>query len=202
MLRPSILTAMEYYVYILSDPSDNEIFYVGKGKGNRAFSHLIDTSDNPKTKKIRDIVFKNLITSLEEKIDGGNYFFMGKYKDLLVFDKFRVDRHDNKLNENPEPNYYIKGHNDKLTLDDNLIKTLQTKTDIEYTGVIDEIKNLQGNKICYINAWDPHSIAGNGNENDKSLDGYIGANSAVSLLSWPPSTVTAAWTPVAFDVKL
>ena len=165
------------------------IFFTGVGAS--AFGPL-GVEEWEFDKKIRDIVFKNLITSLEEKIDGGNYFFMGKYKDLLVFDKFRVDRHDNKLNENPEPNYYIKGHNDKLTLDDNLIKTLQTKTDIEYTGVIDEIKNLQGNKICYINAWDPHSIAGNGNENDNSLDGYIGANSAVSLLSWPPSNPVLA----------
>ena len=165
------------------------IFFTGVGAS--AFGPL-GVEEWEFDKKIRDIVFQTLITSLEEKIDGGNYFFMGKYKDLLVFDKFRVDRHNNKLNENPEPNYYIKGHNDKLTLDDNLIETLQTKTDIEYTYVIDEIKNLQGNKICYINAWDPHSIAGNGNENDNSLDGYIGANSAVSLLSWPPSNPVLA----------
>ena len=53
MLRPSILKVMECYVYILSDPSDNEIFYVGKGRGNRVFSHLTDQSDNPKTRKIK-----------------------------------------------------------------------------------------------------------------------------------------------------
>jgi len=165
------------------------IFFTGVGAG--AFGP-IGVEESEFNEKIRDIVFNTLITSLKEKIDGGNYFFMGKYKDLLVFDKFSVDRHDNKLNEKPEPNYYIKGHNDKLTLDDNLIETLKTKTDIEYTGVIDEIKNLQGNKICYINAWDPHSIAGNGNGNDYSLDGYMGANSAISLLSWPPSNPVLA----------
>jgi hypothetical protein len=167
------------------------IFFTGVGAGAFGPPGFKD-KESEFDEKIRDIVFQTLITSLKEKIDGGNYFFMGKYKDLLVFDKFMVDSHNNKLNENPEPNYYIKGHNDKLTLDDKLIETLKTKTDIEYTGVIDEIKNLQGNKICYINAWDPHSIAGNGNENDKSLDGYIGANSAISLLSWPPTNPVLA----------
>jgi hypothetical protein len=31
---------MRYYVYIYKDPNDGEIFYVGKGTGQRAFSHL------------------------------------------------------------------------------------------------------------------------------------------------------------------
>jgi uncharacterized protein (DUF1810 family) len=168
------------------------IFFTGVGAG--AFGPL-GVKEPDFDKKIRDIVFQTLITSLKEKIDGGKYFFMGKYKDLLVFDKFRVDTHDDKLNVNPEPNFYIKGHDDKLSLDDKddkLIETLKTKTDIEYIELIDKIKNLQGNKICYINAWDPHSIAGNGNKGDPSLDGYMGANSAISLLSWPPTNPVLA----------
>jgi len=36
----------------------------------------------------------------------------------------------------------------------------------------------------YINAWDPHSIIGNGNFNDVSLDGYFGRCTAMSLLGW------------------
>lgn len=31
---------MNYYVYIYRDPKDGRVFYVGKGKGERAFSHL------------------------------------------------------------------------------------------------------------------------------------------------------------------
>lgn len=30
----------EYYVYLLIDPRDNAIFYIGKGKGNRVSSHV------------------------------------------------------------------------------------------------------------------------------------------------------------------
>jgi len=33
---------LKYYVYILKDPMDYEVFYVGKGIGNRIFSHVND----------------------------------------------------------------------------------------------------------------------------------------------------------------
>lgn len=36
----------------------------------------------------------------------------------------------------------------------------------------------------YINGWDPHSIIGNGNFIDPSLDGYYGRSTALSLLGW------------------
>jgi hypothetical protein len=42
---------LKYYVYIYMDPDTKEIFYVGKGKGNRVFSHLNDGSDSDKVKK-------------------------------------------------------------------------------------------------------------------------------------------------------
>lgn len=38
--------ALKYYVYVYSDPDTKEPFYVGKGKGNRAFQHLDDQSEN------------------------------------------------------------------------------------------------------------------------------------------------------------
>lgn len=48
-----------YYVYLLSDPRDKRIFYVGKGKGNRIFAHakdsLDDEHDSDKLDRIRDI---------------------------------------------------------------------------------------------------------------------------------------------------
>lgn len=35
-----------YYVYVYSDPRDGVPFYVGKGKGDRAYKHLKETKDN------------------------------------------------------------------------------------------------------------------------------------------------------------
>jgi len=35
-----------YYVYVYSDPDTHKPFYVGKGKGNRAFDHLYSEGDS------------------------------------------------------------------------------------------------------------------------------------------------------------
>lgn len=37
---PSVIEQIGYYVYLLSDPTTNKVFYVGKGTGNRIFAHL------------------------------------------------------------------------------------------------------------------------------------------------------------------
>jgi len=48
--------------------------------------------------------------------------------------------------------------------------------------------------LCFVlklglfqNAWDPHFVAGNGNEQDFSLDGFFGRSSAISVLTFPPT---------------
>ena len=55
-----------YYVYLLIDPRDNSIFYVGKGQGDRIFNHakggLKETdpsSLSPKINLIREILSEN-----------------------------------------------------------------------------------------------------------------------------------------------
>ena len=55
---------LKSYVYILIDPRDNKIFYVGKGYGNRVFSHINEVIFNPsvteKLETIRAIKTDNL----------------------------------------------------------------------------------------------------------------------------------------------
>lgn len=52
------------YVYILKDPRNGNIFYVGKGKRNRVFQHLncalVNSTDNDKYNLIREIINDNL----------------------------------------------------------------------------------------------------------------------------------------------
>jgi len=51
-----IIKKLKFYVYLLSDPDTNEIFYVGKGKGNRVFSHLKKLNDgSEKSQKIEEL---------------------------------------------------------------------------------------------------------------------------------------------------
>ena len=60
----SILTQekIKYYVYCLRDPETKEVFYVGKGKGNRVFSHANgDMENDSNAEKIE------LIKSIREK---------------------------------------------------------------------------------------------------------------------------------------
>ena len=44
----SIIEQLGYYVYLLIDPKTNEVFYVGKGTGNRIFAHLNYALNFPK----------------------------------------------------------------------------------------------------------------------------------------------------------
>lgn len=60
MFSQSVIEQLAYYVYFLQDPRTEEIFYVGKGYGNRVFNHLegaVETnSETEKLDKIREIV--------------------------------------------------------------------------------------------------------------------------------------------------
>jgi hypothetical protein len=47
--------ALKFYVYIYIDPRNGEVFYVGKGRGNRAFEHLKDRSETRKVIRIAEI---------------------------------------------------------------------------------------------------------------------------------------------------
>ncbi len=55
----SVIENLKFYVYLLIDPINDEIFYVGKGIGNRIFSHLNSALSNPvpsdRLDKIREI---------------------------------------------------------------------------------------------------------------------------------------------------
>ena len=51
-------------------------------------------------------------------------------------------------------------------------------------------------RCLYQNAWDPHSICGNGNRGDSSLDGFIGRTTAVGALTFVPLNPWIALRPV------
>lgn len=48
----------------------------------------------------------------------------------------------------------------------------------------------------YVNAWDPWTLIGNGNERDRSLDGYWGRISNMAVLGWLPTNPHMRFLPV------
>lgn len=50
-----MIEKIKFYVYLYSDPDTKEVFYIGKGRGNRCFDHLDDDTESPKTKRIQEI---------------------------------------------------------------------------------------------------------------------------------------------------
>src|SRR3989337_3188595 len=54
-LTDDIAGVLKSYVYVYIDPRDGTPFYVGKGKGDRLFSHLDDQSEGAKVDRIAEI---------------------------------------------------------------------------------------------------------------------------------------------------
>ena len=59
MFPQSVIERLGFYVYFLRDPRTGEVFYIGKGRGNRIFDHLSGATDSDieaeKLDKIREI---------------------------------------------------------------------------------------------------------------------------------------------------
>ena len=60
MFPQSVIEQLQFYVYLLRDPLSGDIFYIGKGKADRIFSHvsgaLIEPSESDKLDRIRAIL--------------------------------------------------------------------------------------------------------------------------------------------------
>ena len=67
---PSIINDLKYYVYLYSHPLTNEVFYVGKGKGNRVFAHLLDQRESHKVKYIKELALQGLEPKIEILVHG------------------------------------------------------------------------------------------------------------------------------------
>lgn len=61
---PVVIERLNYYVYVLRDPETHQVFYVGKGVGNRIFAHVNAALERPlpsdKISKILAIQAKGL----------------------------------------------------------------------------------------------------------------------------------------------
>jgi hypothetical protein len=54
-IRPEVADRLGYYVYLYVDPRDGKPFYVGKGRGGRALSHLSEEAESRKCERIAQL---------------------------------------------------------------------------------------------------------------------------------------------------
>jgi len=92
-----IIKEIKYYVYLLSDPISGEIFYVGKGKGNRVFSHLKDTNESKKVKKFQEIKDKGLEPKIEFLVHGVEDEISIKKIEAAIIDLIGKNKLTNKV---------------------------------------------------------------------------------------------------------
>ena len=64
-LKPGMAEALGHYVYLLIDPRDRRVFYVGKGQGDRCLQHFLEDDDSDKVRRIREIEALGLDVGVE-----------------------------------------------------------------------------------------------------------------------------------------
>jgi uncharacterized protein len=65
MIPTDVARKLGYYVYILVNPLDGRVFYVGKGRNKRALAHLQDTGKSRKTAILRQIKYAGKAAQIE-----------------------------------------------------------------------------------------------------------------------------------------
>jgi len=139
-LSQNTIEKLGSYVYLLIDPRNNKIFYVGKGKGNRINQHLLgalddNTKETEKIKRIREIQNAKLEvkhTVLRHELTD---------KEALEVESAVIDvlGKDNLTN-------IVKGHNSEdkgiMELEDIKIKYEAEEANIEEPAILININNL------------------------------------------------------------
>lgn len=64
------ISNLKYYVYVYTDPDTHKPFYVGKGKGNRVFAHLVQQGESDKINRIKEIQSRGKKPLIEQLVHG------------------------------------------------------------------------------------------------------------------------------------
>ncbi len=92
-----LIDYLKYYVYLYLDPDTNEVFYVGKGKGNRVFNHLNDIGESEKARRIQDIQSRGKTPKIEILIHGLEEEESALKVEAAVIDLIGVDKLTNRV---------------------------------------------------------------------------------------------------------
>ncbi|HUU90109.1 MAG TPA: hypothetical protein VM238_02745 [Phycisphaerae bacterium] len=95
---PSCVTReLGYYVYLYVDPETDEVFYVGKGKGNRLLCHVDGRGKTPHGAKIRGLRKRGLEPRVEVLIHGLKDEKAALAVEMAAIDLVGLDRLSNRV---------------------------------------------------------------------------------------------------------
>lgn len=91
-----VAAKLKHYVYLYVDPRDGEVFYIGRGRGNRCFDHLNDTSESDKVEQIAEIAASGKTPRIE-LLRYGLSADAAVMLETAAIDLLRVDRLTNRV---------------------------------------------------------------------------------------------------------
>lgn len=91
-----VIEKLKNYVYLYSHPTTNEVFYIGKGKGNRVFSHLKDAKKSEKVVQLKKLQEQGLKPKIEILIHGIEDGKVVEKIEMSVIDLIGLDNLTNK----------------------------------------------------------------------------------------------------------
>lgn len=89
---PHILPTLKSYVYAYVDPRDGTVFYIGKGKGQRAFEHRGDRS-KPRIRELQDLGLSPRIDLLKWGLSDAEALIV----EATAIDLYGIDELDNRV---------------------------------------------------------------------------------------------------------
>lgn len=137
---PEIIEEIKSYVYLYSDPDTEEIFYIGKGQGNRCFEHLEEKSESTKVQKIQQLKKQNK----QPLIELLRYGLTGKEASLIeatFIDFVDVEKLTNKVRGLHSNSF------GRMLVDDIELKYAAEKINIDDDVLLITINNLYHSKI-------------------------------------------------------
>jgi hypothetical protein len=142
-----------YYVYFLTDPRNNEVFYIGKGKGNRINDHFRELKkyisysiEEPNTEKVKFSNHSKLDTMKSIIDDGFEVTTLKVIENLseeaaFIMEEILVRRLGQAIyNEGHLTNILEGGNVDYYDIDRKPIKTTMKVVRAKYPELIDTLK--------------------------------------------------------------
>lgn len=135
----------DYYVYLLIDPRNNEVFYVGKGIHSRVKQHTYEAKkSNKETDKIKRI---------NDILNSGN-----KVKEVIYSSRNTEDEAFDK--EDELINFFTNNYPGQLTNIQSGHKSIHTMTDEELNDILDNPEQVVFNdneRILFVKRTNNHS---------------------------------------------